>query len=208
MIYTPHLWLPDRLRERREDERLLRGRGGMSRRWMPGYPCCCDTCTACKGTTPNALSVSISGLTSDNCDRYNGTWIPNYDGCGEMYGILAPISYPSGLAGTYGFDPETAWYLYADGEIGWDATVTCGVAVTWSKDSERRGIVCHFRAGFAPWACCDPVPRELAFGFTEDAEEPFVCRDFDGMALPQVTYSFEGDRDCPDANDATCSISA
>lgn len=41
MIHTPQLWLPDRLRQRREDERLMRGRGGLSRRWMPGYPCCC-----------------------------------------------------------------------------------------------------------------------------------------------------------------------
>ena len=47
MIHTPQLWLPDRLRQRREDERLLRGRGGLSRRWMPGQPCCCEEDKTC-----------------------------------------------------------------------------------------------------------------------------------------------------------------
>ncbi len=45
IIPSPQLWLPERLRQRREDERLLRGRGGISRRWMPGYPCCCVPCS-------------------------------------------------------------------------------------------------------------------------------------------------------------------
>lgn len=53
MIHTPQLWLPERLRQRREDERLLRGKGGVSRRWMPGYPCCRCWDERCKGTLYN-----------------------------------------------------------------------------------------------------------------------------------------------------------
>lgn len=39
-----HLGLPDRLCQRREDERLLRGRGGITRAWLPVDPCCCGPC--------------------------------------------------------------------------------------------------------------------------------------------------------------------
>ncbi len=44
MLELPHLCLPDRLRERREDESLLRGRGRITRAWLPVDPCCCGPC--------------------------------------------------------------------------------------------------------------------------------------------------------------------
>ncbi len=68
MIQRPQLWLPDRLRQRREDERLLRGRGGVSRRWMPGYPCCCkEECD---------LFIDLFGRSDvgDDWSVSSGTW--------------------------------------------------------------------------------------------------------------------------------------
>ncbi len=52
LIPDRQLWLPERLRQRRDDERLLRGRGGISRRWMPGHPFCCAADAWC-GYTAN-----------------------------------------------------------------------------------------------------------------------------------------------------------
>jgi len=87
MIDAPQLWLPDRLRERREDERLLRavGRGGVSRRWMPGYPCCCGlTCNSCTGKAPDEVTLRVSGVVAPvaglcdqgECDAaWNTDWI-------------------------------------------------------------------------------------------------------------------------------------
>lgn len=87
-IHTPQLWLPDRLRQRREDERLLKqllpGRGGVSRRWMPGQPCCCDsvTCDNCALPAPRQIQVTItgvvtaSGIDCPNCGSYwNDTFV-------------------------------------------------------------------------------------------------------------------------------------
>ena len=66
MIEIPQLWLPDRLRQRREDERLMRQAGlGWQRRWMPQNPCCCGkTCDVCANSkAPNNMQVDIAGVT-------------------------------------------------------------------------------------------------------------------------------------------------
>ena len=66
MIETPQLWLPDRLRQRREDERLMRLAGlGWQRRWMPQNPCCCEQwpCTRCEpGVMERQYQVTIDGV--------------------------------------------------------------------------------------------------------------------------------------------------
>ncbi len=59
IIPSPQLWLPERLRQRREDERLLRDRGGMSRRWMPGYPCCCKKKVICGTCEDNDMCIEM-----------------------------------------------------------------------------------------------------------------------------------------------------
>lgn len=83
MIETPQLWLPDRLRQRREDERLMRQAGlGWQRRWMPQNPCCCGgfECQHCTGSIPEEFAVTIDGVANaagcTNCaDMFNDTHV-------------------------------------------------------------------------------------------------------------------------------------
>ncbi len=128
-LALPTLWLPDRLRQRREDERLLRGRGGVSQRWMPGYPCCCGEeypCDFCiDGNTPDEFELTISGVASGSCtdcSGLNGTFIvertdPENFPCTWYY------DFPAGTIDCSGKSPLQIWFGFANlgVDTGWFA---------------------------------------------------------------------------------------
>lgn len=132
MINAPHLWLPDRLRQRREDERLMAP--GRTRRWMPGYPCCCGK-LYCNCGRNNLCWGPFSGYPSgdtDECpsssswefelDLDVGGWTNRI--CSDCSIVSGTFVLSHGVVGGPGdFEPRCIWG-YFDGDV-------CPVA--WQK---------------------------------------------------------------------------
>ncbi len=96
-----------------------------SRRFMPGYPCCCGEeypCAWCQDYQPNEVEAIISGYNNDcdgACAGLNGTFILQpckgegtfYNNCMWYYNFASPISCGGTIYGWLLFPTGGAWFL-------------------------------------------------------------------------------------------------
>jgi len=192
LLPFPDVWVP---REPRRDRRRID-----HRRWMPGYPCCCDGCEACNGgRTPAELLITIAGGTQ--CSEFNGTFAAVFIYCQNNWS--APFN-PNGADWdgftTAGVLRHYARFTYAD--TSQYPEVHIGVQVIWEPNQNNRAILVHCR-NYAPFACCGG--DELGYQLREDdVDAPYNCRAFSSLNIPAV----ESFTSCPEWAATTASITS
>jgi len=197
LLPFPDVWVP---RDPRRDRRRVD-----SRRWMPGYPCCCEECYVCLGREhPTEWLVSITGSPNNPpyCSSVDGDWVVGTRGeCYEPF------------IGEYRITWSGQWERYNDnGEVycGYAMGPNICVCVDYSprRPSWSRALTVNINMVLGAGCACGGFGITVQFRQTStpDPIQPYECTAITAQSIP-----FDAAYNCYDHCDwsqAVCELTA